>query len=219
MDTQDLVDVSECLDVCPLDPVACAHVCDRAAAVGARQRGLPFYVPFRQNPLADWTTLFSSTPAGSNWHAFDTPNAAFAPWIKATVPWDSEWNLSAPPLSATMIQSRNSECHVACDRQSKIKEESLAQGLGPLPGVYTGWNSVPSYSYSVMDVPDRVVPFGQFLESSMGPGGIAANMPSSQWELNSPLGAHSFRANHIPIHGQPVMYRQSLPIPLPARLS
>lgn len=219
MERQDTTDVNECLRVCPLDSVACAKVCDRAAAVGARQRGLPFYVPFRQSPLEDWTTLFPCSPAGSNWQAFDAPNAAYAPWIKPTVPWDLEWNLSSPPLSATSIQYSNAQCHRACDAQATLREDSMEQGLGPLPGVYTGWNRNPYYEGGVSFLNQQASPFGEFLEYAMGPTAswFAAQLPP--WQLSGTQGANSFRANHIPIHGQPVNYRQSLPNPLPARLN
>ena len=218
MERQDITDVNECLEVCPLDSVACAQVCNRAAAVGARQRGLPFYVPFRQSPLEDWTTLFPGSPAGSNWQAFNAPNAAFAPWIKATVPWNSEWNLSAPPLSATSIQSSNAQCHRMCDAQATLTEESMEQGLGPLPGVYTGWDRNPYDDGGVRFLDKRATPFGEYMEYSMGPTASSINPQIQPWPLNGPLGGNSFRANNIPIHGQPVNYRQSLPIPLPARL-
>ena len=65
------LDAAHCLAVCPLPPALCAQVCERSAAVGARQRGVPFYVPFKQAPLQDWATLFPGAPAGANWRAFD----------------------------------------------------------------------------------------------------------------------------------------------------
>ena len=213
------MDVHECLQVCPLDSVACAKVCNRAAAVGARQRGLPFYVPFRQGPFEDWTTLFPSSPSGSNWQAFDAPNAAFAPWLKATVPWNSEWNLSSPPLSATSIQHSNAQCHRACDAQAALSDESMEQGLGPLPGVYTGWNRDRYYDGGIKIRETQATPFGEYLEFSMGPTASAWEAQLPPWQLSSPQGANSYRANHIPIHGQPVNYRQALPVPLPAALS
>ena len=206
------------MSVCPLDSVACAQICDRAAAVGARQRGLPFYVPFRQSKLENWTTLFPGSPAGSNWQAFDSPDAAFAPWIKATVPWNSEWNLSSPPLSATTIQTSNSDCHLQCDAQTRLNEESLQQGLGPLPGVYVGWNRDPYYNGGTQLLDIQRTPIGEFLDYSMGPTASTFNADMSPWQLRAPLGPESYRANHIPIHGQPVNFRQSLPVPLPARL-
>ena len=57
MDGEDATGVAECLRVCPLDDVVCAQVCARAAAVGARRRGTPLYVPFRQDPTQDWAGL------------------------------------------------------------------------------------------------------------------------------------------------------------------
>ncbi len=98
----------------------------RAAAVGARRRGLPFYVPFKQEPLQDWATLFPGSPQGANWRAFDAPNASFAPWLKASVPWESEWNLSAPPLSATAVQEHGAQCHRMCDSQAAAAQVSAA---------------------------------------------------------------------------------------------
>jgi len=224
MERQDAVDLVECLDVCPMDAVTCAQVCDRAAAVGARQRGLPFYVPFRQAPLQDWATLFPGSPSGSNWQAYDAPNASFAPWVRATVPWSSEWNLAAPPLSATAVQTSSAQCHRMCDAQSEEMQLSVAQGLGPLPGVYTGWWQAP---WSQLYAPPLLAPeavelsqrlaFGEYLEDAMGPtSSLDARLPP--WQLSPPVGLDSFRANHIPIHGQPVAFRQALPTPLPADL-
>ena len=222
MDRQDTVDTVECLEVCPLDTVTCAQICDRAAAVGAQQRGLPFYVPFKQAPLEDWTTLFPGSPGGANWRAFDAPNASFAPWVRATAPWDSQWNLSAPPLSPTAIQQSNAQCHRMCDAQAAEVDLSAQQGLGPLPGVYTGWWQAPwSQLYAPPLLPREgetmatKMPFGNYLEEAMGPtSAIDAQIPP--WQLSPPFGADSFRANHIPIHGQPVAFRQALPTPFPA---
>ena len=224
MERLDRVDLAECVKVCPLDAVTCAQVCDRAAAVGARQRGLPFYVPFKQAPQEDWATLYPGSSSGTNWPAHDAPDAAFAPWIRAAVPWNREWNLSAPPLNPTGIQQSNAQCHRMCDAQEAEMDTALVQGLGPLPGVYTGWWQAP---WSQLYAPPLLEPeaselskretFDRFLANAMGPeAGQGAQRPS--WQLSPPFGSNSFRANHIPLHGQPVAFQQSLPTPLPADL-
>jgi hypothetical protein len=224
MQRLDALDTLECLEVCPMDDITCAQVCDRAAAVGARRRGLPFYVPFKQEPLQDWATLFPGSPQGANWRAFDAPNASFAPWLKASVPWESEWNLSAPPLSATAVQEHGAQCHRMCDSQAAAAQVSAAQGLGALPGVYTGWWQAP---WSQLYAPPLLPPegaeltaklkFGEYLQEAMSPDSpLDARLPP--WQLSPPLGPSSFRANHIPVHGQPVSFRQALPTPLPADL-
>ena len=216
-------DVAECLDVCPLHAAVCAQVCSRAAAVGARQRGLPFYVPFRQAPLEDWATLFPGSPAGSNWQASDAPTAAFAPWIKASVPWQPQWNLAAPPLSATMADESKARCHQACEARSARIAQSSAHGLGPLPGVYTGWGQAPwtqLYEPPLLDpeIEDiaRQAAFDQYLQDAMSPA-AALDARAEPWELN-PVGASSFRAEHIAINGQPVAFQQALPVAFAADL-
>ena len=225
MDLTDQQDLLECLEVCPLPERACLQVCARAAEVGARERGLPFYVPFRQAPLQDWETLFPGSPGGVNWAAFDGPDAAFAPWVRASVPWEAEWGLSGPPLSPTMLSESASVCHQHCDDLAASSALALQEGLGPLPGVYTGWWQQPwSQLYAPPVRPSvatteaaRAVSFGEYLQASMGPtSALSAAAPA--WELQAPLGAASFRAEHIPINGQPVAFTQSLPTPLPADL-
>ena len=123
--------VVECLDVCPLDDVVCAQICSRAAAVGARGRGMPFYVPFRQAPLEDWSTLFTGSPATSNWQAPNSPNASFASWVNV---WRPDYN-SEPLLSAVVDVDSAVQCHRACEAQSAHFAE---WGLEPLSGVYAG---------------------------------------------------------------------------------
>lgn len=226
MDLTDQQDLVECLAVCPLQERSCLQVCSRAAEVGARQRGLPFYVPFRQAPLQDWDTLFPGSPGGLNWAAFDGPEASFAPWIRASVPWQSEWALSGPPLSPTMLREGASACHARCEEMASAEALSIQEGLGPLPGVYTGWWQQPwsqLYAPPVRPAPVgdpgalRAVAFGEYLQAAMGPtSALSARAPA--WELETPLGAASFRAEHIPVNGQPVAFSQSLPTPLPADL-
>ena len=48
MEIEQTLDRVRCLQVCPYEDLRCAQICDRAASVGARHRGLPFYVPFNQ---------------------------------------------------------------------------------------------------------------------------------------------------------------------------
>ena len=90
----------------------------------------------------------------------------------------------------------------------------MVQGLGPLPGVFTGWGSDQRIDARFREI--ERVPFGAFLDSAMGPNS-ALDEQAVPWQLDKPLGAQSFRASHIPIHGQPVDFNQALPVPLPAR--
>lgn len=223
----DTLDMLECLDACPMDNITCAQVCDRATAVGARRRGLPFYVPFRQEPLQDLATPFPGSPQGINWKAFDASNTSFAPWIRASVPLEAGWSLSATPLCTPAEQAeqeRRAECHRMCDVQSPGTQHSATPGLGPLPGVYMGWwQAPPSQLYVPPLLPPREeelvarVGFGKCPQQVMSPDS-APDARLLSWQLSPPAEASSFRANHIPVHGQPVAYRQAVPTPLPSDL-
>jgi hypothetical protein len=196
-------DVAECLLICPGPPGDCAKMCQRAAAVGARQRGLPFYVPFRQAPLEDWATLSpDGAPANSSWRAFDVPpDEAFAPWTRATNPWSSEWR--APPLAllepgprptwpapvvagAATALGGVAQCHRACEARGAVAwrtERDSTGAPGPAP---PRWWQAPWAPPLVSPVP--------------------AAPPTLPWSLNSPFGPRSFLANHIPLHGQSVAF-------------
>ena len=188
MDGGDALGVVECLRVCPLDDAVCAHICNRAAAVGARRRGMPLYVPFRQAPVQDWATLLP------NWRAPESPPASFAPWIKA----GALWGLAEPDRR---VEDESSvQCHRACEAQQLA--QSAQWGLGPL--VSTGGAkrapAGPSDAALVVDADDIFTAIQRYLEDAAEP-----SAPDSD--------PGSFRATHIPINGQPVAFRQPLPAP------
>jgi hypothetical protein len=206
MDRQDALDTAECLEVCPLDPVSCARVCERATAVRAQQRGMPFYVPFKQAPLEDWAP---DSPGGANWEPYDAPDASFAPGARAAAPW-GRWNLPAPPLSRAAVQRSNAQCHRRCDAQAAEVNFPVQQGESPCQ-LY----APPLLSRGAQPLATRVA-CGECLAAATGPSSVTdAQVP---WQLSPSLRGDSFRANHIPIRGQPVAFWQALPSPLPTGL-
>jgi len=176
-----------CLADCDSDEKTCVRVCSRALQIAERARGTPMNVPFPAPPMIDLPTF--PGPSLENWAADPLPSASFAPWVPVpAVPWPlGTWNGAGPPLSATLIQDSEDRCKRQCYEACSLEADLTDESR------IQGLAPMPGTQL-------RCAPTELALTERSGPP------PAPQY-----LGP----GNSILIHGEPVVFTQSLPTFLP----